>query len=312
MADIYDPNAPQDETQQATSQRRPPQMPAWWNQQQVNQWYVDELGRPAVNPDTTYAGQETGGNYGMEHAGAGSLADVYGTIHNSPEAAAYRESKNKPPPTTAAPEPQSPYSGGGGSGQLDDLISQLMNQFSQSNSWLAEDRAQRKQWADYLKGQLTSQMQKASEPVDPSTDPLMKRQLQAADFNNQRTLQQSRETMAARSAAEGGPTTGAQDAAVQSGTENLGIALNDRMLKMWADEVDKRRQILQDSITQGVGILGPEQAAETQQQIAQLSTLSTSLRAKMQNQQFYDEMGYTASHDNAILNYLYTQLAGAR
>jgi hypothetical protein len=60
-------------------------LPSWYNQGQVDSWYQSELGRPATNPD---AG--TGGHYGMEHAGAGSMDAIYGIIHNSPEAQAHR------------------------------------------------------------------------------------------------------------------------------------------------------------------------------------------------------------------------------
>lgn len=309
MAESLDYDNPDEATLAPRQSNSMKPVPPWWDQAQVDKWYTDELGRPATNPDEFYQGNPTGGHYGMEHQGLGSMADVYGMVHGSEEAKAYR-GRQMAPPAAAAATPQSDYSGGGGSGQLDSMIQSLMGQFQTQMGWAGEDRAARQEWANFLKTSIQKQMADSQKPVDPH-DPLMARQLQAADANNQRTLNQSRESMAARAAAGGGPTQGAQDAAVQSGTENLGVQLNGMMLKLWADEVDKRREQLTASISQGAGILNTEEATAAAQQAAQLEALSSSLRAKLANQQHYDDMSYTASHDNAVLNYLYTQLAGA-
>lgn len=67
-------------------------LPAWWNQGQVDQWFNQLLGRPEVNPDSSYLGHETGGHYGQELAGgAKSMDDVYNIIYNSQEGQAHRK-----------------------------------------------------------------------------------------------------------------------------------------------------------------------------------------------------------------------------
>lgn len=81
-------------------------LPTWWNQNQVNGWYRDLLGRPEVNPEAMFGGRATNGNYGMEHAPAArSMDDVYNIIYGSAEGKAYRsrQSQQATPPEEASP-----------------------------------------------------------------------------------------------------------------------------------------------------------------------------------------------------------------
>lgn len=166
---------------------------------------------------------------------------------------------------------------GTGNSQLDQLINQLMANNSQSMTWAAEDRAKQKDYSDKVRGHITTALNDAKAPVS-ETDPLIAKQAQVADFGNQRTLQQSREAMAARSAAGGGFTSGAEDAALQSGTENLGISRNSLVSRLMADEVDKRRANAQHLIDTESGVMTGDETIAANRDLAAQGNLVSTLR----------------------------------
>lgn len=260
------------------------------------------------------------------------------------------------PPPPSQPEPRSPYDGPapGPTGPtlptnlpgpqvtreqtlnpaLERLIAQLMESNAAQLDMQKKSQEEKTAWSETIRRNLLEALGRAKEPVTEQ-DPIIARQSQVADFNNQRTLQGVREAMAAR----GGTTSGAADAAVQSGTENLGIAKNSLVSRLMADEVDKRRASAENLLGVNAGILQGDEAVSAQRDLAQLQSLVTSLRNRSdnlnesrgmditemlglgglannrlgimnQNQQFYDNLGYTSAHDAAMLNYLYAQLAG--
>lgn len=266
---------------------------------------------------------------------------------------------NAPARTDSArlrPEPSSPYSGGAsaysagtgssGSGQLDQLISQLMANNAQQMEWATADRTAKQSYNEKVRGNLIAELEKAKAPVTES-DPIIAKQIQVGDFNNQRGMQQAQERMAARESSGGGMTSGARDAALQSGMENLTIAKNSLTSKLMADEVDKRRAQATSLLGTQAGVLSGDEAVMAQRDMAQLNQLVQTLRNRSdatianrgldiehelglgglelgrsgldlqrlaegnRNTQFYDDMAYRGGHDAAMLNYLYAQLAGA-
>lgn len=251
------------------------------------------------------------------------------------------------PPPPQPPDPYHPSGGGGGSSvasnpgpnaDLTRLINQLLGNSQKTMAWAEEDRLKSREFGEKVRANIMEELAKAKEPVDPN-DPIIAAQAQVADFANQRTLQQLREAGAARGAATGGPTSGAADAAVQSGVENVGIANAQNRSRLLASEVDKRRASAQHLIDTQAGVLSGDEAVAAQRDLGNLGATVTSLRNRADemsvnrdidlrqmlglgslanqrygletgNRQFYDQLGYTSSHDAALLDYLYAQLAG--
>lgn len=302
--------------------------PSWYDDNQVQSYYQQYLGRQA-GPDELPL-----------HYGAGSLEGVRQSIVNSPEAAAFKSAQVKAPTPTPTPQSYptiniSPYS----NPNTDKMMEMLMQQMQADSAAAAADRAQRNQWQAQTRQNIQSQLDEARKPVDMN-DPYLASQAQVIDAGNQRTMNQSREALAARAAAGTGGATGAQDAAVENILESLGRSRTQANTGLMAGEYNRRKNEVDHLLDTEAGVMSGDQQAESSQLSRDLSGLLSGLQIQNQqgqqgnnlalqqllgtgdldlrrlglsnqNSQFYDNLTYNMGHDSAMLDYLYNQLAGA-
>lgn len=293
---------------------------------------------------TATPGETSGAIAAEESQSLGQPSNAAITTAGYTAPGAYQPTTTTPTTTTPAPTtPSNPYDINfnfptPNNSDLGSYLNSLIGMQQQEFAYEQEQQAQRDQYAAQVRQQIDTELNKAEQPVTPQ-DPVIAESTNAADYNNQRALQQDTERMAARGAAGYGPTSGASAAALQSGEENLGIARTNTEVGLMQQEVQARRAEVQNLLDTEAGVMTADEQASLQQELGNLNATDqmltlqtqtgTGLRSQdiqtllglgglsnqftgltNQNAQFYDQLGLTAGNDAAMYNYLYNQLAG--
>lgn len=138
--------------------------------------------------------------------------------------------------------------------------------------------------------------------TDPNLAPAARAYRNAA----QRETQRRREVMAERLAAQGLGDSGAFDAEVASGLQDEGTGIANFESQLILNEMKNRREELMQALQLGAGLLTAEQQRAVQLEIAHLEAALRREGMSLQNQQFYDNLGFNIGDREAYWNaYLY-------
>jgi hypothetical protein len=130
---------------------------------------------------------------------------------------------------------------------------------------------------------------------DPNTvsidDPALANTAEAYRRGQERTVADRRAASAERLAAQGLGSSGALDASVERGIQDAGNASSEYNANLVLSERDKQVAQLQNYLSQAAGILSRDQETLLRQKLMEL-----------QNQQYYDNLGYQIGATDASLN----------
>lgn len=152
---------------------------------------------------------------------------------------------------------------------------------------------------DQLHQMLMHELQGLSGPFD-ANDPLIQNRVNSFRNEQARSTQEARSAMMER-ANYMGAGQGYQDAAIQSGIEDAGLATAQYEGQITAQEYERRRSELDRLLQMAISSSDNQAARELQAEISRLDR-------EQQNSQFYDTMGYNINRDQNQLDYLMAQL----
>lgn len=223
---------------------------------------------------------------------------------------------------------------------LDRLLEEMIAGQRGAEARAQSEAADKAAWRNRIRGNIMSQYDEAAKPVDPN-DPMIRSMVRTRNAGNQRALGQGREALAARGSAEG-IGTGAFDSAIQQSYENLGRADADFESGLMYDETNKRRNLVQNLLSMGSGVLNADEDRLLRDKFGTLGAdldrlgLKTGAftsgrgldlrelegdrgfgldqqRITNQNNQFYDDFGFRAASQEDLINRMLMQelLGGA-
>jgi hypothetical protein len=193
-----------------------------------------------------------------------------------------------------------PAGGGAGGGLqstvLDDYIKQMLAKSSKDDEFDAAVRTG-----------ILDDINRNTAPVDEN-DPTMAAQRRAYSSEQDRSMAQNREVLAARGAAQG-YGTGALDAGVTGLLESGMDAKSSNNAQMMADRYSQQLESLNAALNRGAGILNADETRELQASIAAIEAEMQKLGLQMNDSHFYDDLGFRigsqqSSVDSQLLNML--------
>ena len=133
-------------------------------------------------------------------------------------------------------------------------------------------------------------------------DPNLRPAAQAYGNAAQRETQRRREIMAERMAAQGMGDSGAMDAEIASGLQDEGVGVANFEANLVLQEMQSRREELQQALTLGAGLITAEQQRALQAELANLDAAIRREAMALQNQQFNDTLGFNIGDREAYWN----------
>jgi hypothetical protein len=141
---------------------------------------------------------------------------------------------------------------------------------------------------------------------DPSKISINDPELANAAESNYRGLDRARQAersaMAERAAAQGLGDSGAMDAGVESGFQNMGESQGAFQSKLVLDKMSEMKSQITQALQVGAGILSSDQNAALQRDLANLNAAMQAEGLKQSDKHFYDDLGFRIGQSEADQN----------